>query len=90
MLKIELVPDLNHCIETIARKEHAGLVQELLGIEAGDAEIEEKLEILRLFLETADFKKLRSGYEKQFIEGRDVRFALYIEGNNSKCEIHVL
>ncbi|MDD5037780.1 MAG: hypothetical protein PHN78_00440 [Dehalococcoidales bacterium] len=89
MLRIELVPDLDHCIETIARRKHAELTQILLGSEAGDTEAEEKLDILKLFLETADFRKLRSKSERQLIDGRNVRFTVYLEGGVPKCEMHV-
>jgi hypothetical protein len=90
MLKIALVPDLSHCIETIARRKHADLAQILLGSEAGNIEMEEKLEILRLFLETADFRKLRSESERQLIGGKDVRFTVYIEARAFKYEMHVI
>ena len=30
MLKIELVPDLTHCIETVAKREHAEVMKQLL------------------------------------------------------------
>jgi len=88
MLKIELVPDLSHCIETVARRKHAELSHRLLGNEAGNAETEDKLEILRLFLETADFRKLRSESEKRFMEGRKVKFVVYLD-NDVKYEIQV-
>jgi len=89
MLRIELVPDLDHCIETIARRKHGELSQRLLESEAGNSEMEEKLEILRLFLETADFRRLRSESEEHLIDGRKVRFTVYLEGSVSKCEMHV-
>jgi hypothetical protein len=46
-MKIELVPDLEHCIETVARKKHAELTHILLKSKEGDTETEEKLETLR-------------------------------------------
>jgi len=89
MLKIELEPELGHCIETIARRKHAELAQILLGGERGDAETEAKLEALRLFLETADFRKLRAESEKQLVEGKDVRFTVYLDDGVLKFEVHV-
>ena len=89
MLKIELVPDLEHCIETIAKRKHAELAQMLLGNEVGDTEKEEKLEILRLFLETADFRKLRAESEKHLAEGKNVRFTVYLEDCILKYEMDV-
>ena len=88
MLKVELVPDLAHCIETVAKREHAELVQQLLASGSGNKELEEKLEMLRLFLETADFKKLRSESEQQLMEGRTVRFVVCLENGVPKCETH--
>ena len=90
MLKIELVPDLSHCIETVAKRQHAELAHTLLASAGGNKELQEKLEILRLFLETADFKKLRSEAEKQLIEGRKVRYLVYLEGGVPKYEMAVI
>ena len=78
-MKIELVPDIEHCVETLARKKHAELAQKLLENEAIDTEAGEKLEILRLFLETADFRKLRAESERHMAEGKSVRFTVYLE-----------
>jgi hypothetical protein len=88
--KIELVPDLDHCIETVAKKKHTEFVQILLESKAGNSEMEEKLEILRLFLETADFRRLRSESEKQLIEGKNVQFTVYLEARALKCEMQVM
>ena len=89
MFKIELVPDLTHCIETVAKKEHAMILKQLLTPGKVNKELEEKLEILRLFLETADFKKLRSQSEKQLMEWREVRFVVYLAGGVSKYEMQI-
>jgi hypothetical protein len=89
MLKIELVPDLEHCVETLARKKHAKLTRILLEKEAGDKETEEKLEILRLFLETADFKKLRAESERHLAEGKSVWFTVYLEDGVPGCQMQV-
>ena len=89
MLKIELVPDLSHCIETVTKRKYAELVPKLLAPRGGNKALEEKLEILRLFLEAADFKKLRSESEKQLTEGREVRFVIYLEDGVSKYQMQV-
>ena len=88
-MKIELVPDLEHCVETVARKKHTELICILLESEAEDAKTEEKLKTLRLFLETADFRKLRSESERHLTEGKTVRFTVYLEGGVPKYEMHV-
>ena len=90
MQTIELVPDLDHCIETVAKKKHSELVQILLESKAGNSEIEEKLETLRLFLETADFRKLRSESEKQLIEGKNAKFTVCLEARALRYEMHVM
>ena len=89
MLKIELVPDLTHCIETVAKREHAAVLKQLLTPGKVNKELEEKLEILRLFLERVDFKQLRSKSEKQLMEGRIVRFLVYLDNGVLKHEMHV-
>ncbi len=88
MSQIELVPDLGHCIETVAKREHAAALKQLLGPGQSNKELEEKLEILRLFLETADFKKLRAESERHLLEGRIVKFVVYLE-NGVKYEMQV-
>jgi hypothetical protein len=67
MLQIELVPDLSQCIETVARRKYEDTLKQLLARGAMNKELEEKAEILRLFLQTADFKKLRAESEKFLI-----------------------
>ena len=89
MLQIELVPDIEHCIETVARRENAAVSKQLLAPGQRNEELEDKLEILKLFLETADFKKLRAESEKQLIEGKIVRFVVSLENGISKCQMHV-
>ena len=89
MLQIELVPDLNHCIETVAKRKHAELVQQLLAPEGDSKELQEKLEILRLFLETANFRQLRSESERQLMGGKGVRFSVYLEKGMPKYEMYV-
>jgi len=88
MLNIELVPDLTHCIETVAKKEHAVVLKQMLAPRQRNKELEEKLEILRLFLERMDFKKLRAESERQITEGKRVVFIVYLD-NGVKYEMQV-
>jgi len=88
MLKVELIPDLTYCIETVAKREHAAVLKQLLRPGQGNKELEEKLEILRLFLERADFKRLRAESEKRLMEGRKVKFVVYLD-NDVKYEVQV-
>jgi hypothetical protein len=78
MQKIDLYPDSTNCIETVARQEYSGVFKELITPGRENHRLEEKLEILRLFLETADFKKLRVESEKELAEGKQVKFTIYL------------
>jgi len=89
MLKIELVPDLTHCIETVAKREHVAVLKQLLTPGKGNKELEEKLEILRLFLERVDFKQLRAESERQSMKGRRVKFVVYLDNGVPKHEMHI-
>jgi type II restriction/modification system DNA methylase subunit YeeA len=44
-----------------------------------DERLGERLEVLRLFLESADFDHLRSQYEGYLTKGRQVTFLIYSE-----------
>ena len=77
MLKVELIPDLTHCIETVAKREHAAVSKQILAPGQRNKELEEKLEILRLFLEIANFNKLRAESEKRLMEGKKVKIVVY-------------
>jgi hypothetical protein len=88
MLRVELTPDLSHCIETVARREYAAVSEQLLASTQGDRELEEKLEILKLFLETGDFRKLRAESERMLVEGKKARFIVYRD-KGVRCEMQV-
>ena len=49
----------------------------------------EKLETLRLFLESTEFSKLRSESEKHLIAGKKVKFTLYLEEGKPKYEMKI-
>ena len=92
MFQIEFVPDLDHCIETVARKEYSGIVGQLLSSGKGKRKLGEniqKAELLRNFLETADFKRLRAESERHLVEGRYVKFVVYIDGGVPKYEMRI-
>ncbi|MBN1367373.1 MAG: hypothetical protein JW967_05560 [Dehalococcoidales bacterium] len=88
-IKIELVPNLEHCIETVARKKHAELTKMLLVSEMVEPETEERLLTLGLFLNKADFKKLRAESEKHLARGDEVRFIIYLNKGVPRWEMHV-
>ena len=53
--EVVLVPDADHCIEAVARREHQRCVEASLRREPSDPAVGARLEILRRFLEQADF-----------------------------------
>lgn len=64
-----------HCIETEARRLHQELVTEYMGIERENKQIGEKIELLRKFVETSDFKKMRSN-DRKLAGGMNVKVVL--------------
>ncbi|GAI55721.1 unnamed protein product [marine sediment metagenome] len=89
MVNIELEPELEACVETQAKRQYEQTQRELLkgGEEKG---LTEKLETLRLFLESADFSKLRSESEKHLVEGKRVKFVLSLEEGKPKYEMRIV
>jgi hypothetical protein len=73
---IELSPSLSHCIETTARGEFWNLVNQYMENGREDKNLEEKIELLKAFLESMDFKKLRSQSERYLVEGKKVKFVI--------------
>jgi hypothetical protein len=79
MVPIELKPNLSSCIETLSKKEYERTLNLLLKKGPIDKGLGERLEVLRLFLESADFGHLRSQYEGYLTEGKKVTFLIYPE-----------
>jgi len=76
MTTIVLIPTLGHCIETTAKMEFNRLTGIYLDLGKEDADIEAKLELLRDFLETADFRSLRQESSFYLIVGETVKFII--------------
>lgn len=89
VIRIELVPTLDHCIETVARQELLKSTDEYMQSGEANKKLENKIELLRAFLETAHFRKLRSESEKQLIEGNVVKFIIYLKSGKPKYELIV-
>ena len=60
MVEIRIEPDLSNCVQTLAKAEYNRLTRELLASDAEDAELQESLETLRIFLESTHFIRKRS------------------------------
>ena len=73
---VELFPSVDHCIESTAREEFWNSVNGYSEGGREDKELEERIELLKAFLESADFGRLRSQSEKYLLEGRHVRFTV--------------
>jgi len=50
----------NHCIETVAKNVYTRLMDDYFTTDDVEGVLEEKIDLLRDFLEKSDFKKLRS------------------------------
>ena len=74
---IELQPNPSNCIETLSKIEYERILNLLLKEGCADEELGERLEVLRLFLESTDFGHLRSQYEGYLMEGKKVTFLIY-------------
>jgi len=79
IVPIELKPNLSSCIETLSKKEYDRTLNLLLKKGLVNDELGERLEVLRLFLESTDFSHLRSQYEGYLAEGKKVTFQIYSE-----------
>jgi hypothetical protein len=89
LARIELVPTLEHCIETTAKREFARVSGEYLERGGRDRDLEERAELLRMFLESADFRELRSESERHLVEGRKVTFVLHRGEGELRWEMEV-
>jgi ribosomal protein S19 len=88
-IRIKLTPTVSHCIETISKREYWKSVDEYLKKRKEDKKLEEKIELLRAFLETADFGNLRKQSEKHIINGKLVKFTLSIKNGKPWYEMIV-
>ena len=88
-LHIELEPELEACIETQAKRRYNQIASELHNEGGGEGELTEKLETLRLFLESVDFNKLRGESEKHLVEGKKVKFIVHLEEGRPKYKMKV-
>ena len=89
MVPIELKPNLSNCIETLSKKEYKQTLNLLLKEGGLDEGLLKRLEVLRLFLESADFGYLRSQYEGHLTEGRKVTFLIYPEEGKTSYKLIV-
>ena len=89
MYCIELFPSLSHCIETVAKEEYWDSVNKYMESGQENKELEQRIELLKIFLESMDFKKLRSESESYLIEGKTVKFIIHREQDKPSYEMVV-
>jgi hypothetical protein len=87
-LRVQLQPDLSRCIEAVARAEYERGLRRLLAGE-GDERLAERTDLLRLFLESADFSDLRRESERYLLEGKKVAFIVYLDEGVARYELQV-
>ena len=88
-MKIELPPTLDLCIEGTARQEYLKSTDEYMQRGNKDKKLEDRIELLRMFLETMDFRKLRAESEKYLVEGKTVKFILASAKGKPEYEMKV-
>jgi hypothetical protein len=74
-MEIKLKPDLSHCIQTVAKRRYERVLSLILGGKQEES-LTDELELLRLFLESADFRQLRSRCEESLLAGKRVEITL--------------
>ena len=89
-MEIQLEPDLSHCIQTRAKREYGQIKSQLLETDAENPELGEKLELLKTFLESTDFNKLRSEYEPYLIQGMKVTFTLNNDMDSTSYRMEIV
>jgi len=55
-----------------------------------DKKLEERIELLKAFLESMDFKKLRSQSEKHLVQGKTVKFVISWKEGKPSYEMVVI
>ncbi|MFO8100914.1 MAG: hypothetical protein R6U37_01915 [Dehalococcoidia bacterium] len=89
MTQIEFEPTLEHCIQTLARQEYDRIMRRLLETGEKDEVLGERLLMLKDFLESADFNRLRSSYEPYLTEGKKAIFRLSPGENGTEYQLEI-
>jgi len=86
---IELSPSLSHCIETVAKEEFWNSASKYMESGQEDKELKDKIELVKAFLESMDFGKLRSESEQYLIQRKKVKFVICWKENKPYYEMIV-
>ena len=87
MKRIELIPSLSHCIETTAKQEFWDSVNRYMEGKQEDKGLEERIELLKAFLESMDFGRLRRESEQHLLQGKAVKFIIYWQEGKPDCQM---
>lgn len=87
-MEVKLEPSLSHCVETVTKKRYEKVLSMLLGGKQEDSLLDE-LELLRLFLESADLRELRSRCEESLLAGKKVEVILKSAQGTSPYEVEI-
>lgn len=88
MNKLTLIPTLDACVETQAKQMYNRTLRELVR-NPDDKLSQERLETVKLFLQTADFPGLRKESEKYLVEEKKVIFTVWQENGKARWEMKV-
>ena len=88
MMPIEFKPSLSECIETLAKRAYEESLRSCLEPTEISKELQERIKLLRLFLESADFRQLRAECERRLSEAKGVKLILSLM--NSKPHIKMV
>ncbi|MFZ7110063.1 MAG: hypothetical protein ACOWYE_00130 [Desulfatiglandales bacterium] len=89
-MELRLEPDTVHCIESVTKKRYNRVLNTLLKGGQEDEQLLEELELLRLFLETGDFRKLRGISEEFLRSGKRVEFILRPALGSTGYELEII
>jgi hypothetical protein len=86
MTVFAIYPTLDACVETQTKRLYNQTTSSLLE-NPDDPELQDQFETLRLFLEQADFHKLRAESEPLLLEGNKVTFEVWREDDKIRWEM---
>jgi len=83
------VPTLDECVETLARRRMNKTLQSLMETALADREAEEEFALLKRFIESADFRRLRAESEPELLQGHRVAFNVGMDSGTVTCRMQV-
>ena len=89
MKVVTLNPTLEACVETQAKHLYNEIASSLLKTPE-NSRLENQFETLRLFLEQADFHKLRIESEPLLIDGKKLEFVVWQENGKARWEMRTI